>query len=86
MSFNSTKAELFHNNHQKLVNTAEDGVYTGKEAYQQSPDQASDVAGHAGSLGVTWCQLYQSYQEVLALLHTFQSLLSMENCLQPSPC
>lgn len=53
MSFNSTKAELSHKNHQKLVNTAEDGVYTGKEAYQQSPDQASDVTGHAGSLGVT---------------------------------
>lgn len=53
MSFNSTKAELSHNNHQKLVNTAEDGVYTGKEAYQQRPDQASDVTGHAGSLGVT---------------------------------
>lgn len=84
MSFKCIKAEPSHNNHHKLLNTAEDGVYTGKEAYQQSPDQASDIAGHAGSLGVTWCQLYQSYQEVLAFLHTFQSLLSMENCLQPS--
>lgn len=52
-----------------------------REAYQQIPDQHSDVVGHAGSLGVTGCQLYQGYQEVLALLHTFQSLLSMEHNL-----
>lgn len=53
MSFNCTKAQPSHNNHHKLLNTVEDGVDTGREAYQQRSDQASDVAGHAGSLGVT---------------------------------
>lgn len=49
-----------------------------REAYQQSPDQPPHVVGHAGSLGVTGRQLDQSDQEVLALLHTFQSLLLTE--------
>lgn len=66
----------------------------GRGAYQQSSDQFPHVVSHASSLGVTGGQLDQRYQEVLALLHTFQSLLlikmsnwrqSLSYCCLPKP-
>lgn len=44
--------------------------------YQQTLDQSSHIVCHAGGPGVTGRQLDQSHQEVLALLDTFQGLLS----------
>lgn len=46
-----------------------------KETYQQTPDQRLDIVSHGHRSGVTGGQLDQRYQEVLALLHTFQRLL-----------
>lgn len=43
--------------------------------YQQTPDQRLDIVSHVHRSGVTGGQLDQRYQEVLALLHTFQRLL-----------
>lgn len=45
------------------------------EMYQQTPDQRLDIVSHVHRSGVTGGQLDQRYQEVLALLHTFQRLL-----------
>lgn len=45
------------------------------EMYQQTPDQRLDIVSHVHRSGVTGGQLDQRYQEVLALLHTFQHLL-----------